>query len=37
MFGIPVSVIIGRDGRICAKHTGLTSKDTFEAQIKALL
>jgi thiol-disulfide isomerase/thioredoxin len=37
MFGIPVSVIISRDGRICAKHTGLTSKDTFESQIKALL
>jgi peroxiredoxin len=37
MLGIPVSVIISRDGKICAKHTGLTSKDTFEAQIKALL
>ena len=37
MLGIPVSVIISRDGKICAKHTGLTAKDTFEAQIKALL
>jgi thiol-disulfide isomerase/thioredoxin len=37
MLGIPVSVIISRDGKVCAKHTGLTSKDTFEAQIKALL
>jgi cytochrome c biogenesis protein CcmG/thiol:disulfide interchange protein DsbE len=37
MLGIPVSVIISRDGRVCAKHTGLTSRETFEAQIKALL
>jgi thiol-disulfide isomerase/thioredoxin len=37
MLGIPVSVIISRDGKICAKHTGLTAKETFEAQIKALL
>jgi cytochrome c biogenesis protein CcmG/thiol:disulfide interchange protein DsbE len=37
MLGIPVSVIISRDGKVCAKHTGLTAKDTFEAQIKALL
>jgi peroxiredoxin len=37
MLGIPVSVIISRDGKVCAKHTGLTSKETFEAQIKALL
>ena len=37
MFGIPVSVVISRDGKICARHTGLTSKETFESQIKALL
>jgi peroxiredoxin len=37
MLGIPVSVLISRDGKVCAKHTGLTSKETFEAQIKALL
>jgi len=37
MLGIPVSVIISRDGKVCAKHTGLTSIETFEAQIKALL
>jgi thiol-disulfide isomerase/thioredoxin len=37
MLGIPVSVVISRDGKVCAKHTGLTSKDTFEAQIKSLL
>ena len=37
LWGIPVSVVISRDGAICATHPGLTSKDTFEAQIKALL
>ena len=35
--GIPVSVLISRDGRICATHTGLTGKDVFEREIKALL
>jgi thiol-disulfide isomerase/thioredoxin len=35
--GIPVSVLISRDGRICATHTGLTGKDVFEQEIKALL
>jgi thiol-disulfide isomerase/thioredoxin len=35
--GIPVSVVISRDGRICATHTGLTGKDVFEREIKALL
>jgi thiol-disulfide isomerase/thioredoxin len=49
LFGLPMSFIISRDGRICQKHLGLpgatrdkdpdakTVKDTFEAQIKALL
>ena len=37
MFGLPVTVVISRDGRICAKHVGLSSKDTFEAEIKRLL
>jgi thiol-disulfide isomerase/thioredoxin len=49
MWGIPTSVIISRDGRICAKHTGLPPtksseaplerrvKDEFEHQIKSLL
>ena len=47
--GIPVNVVISRDGKICAKHTGLPPakssdeplekavKDDFEAEIKALL
>ncbi|MQA31768.1 MAG: redoxin domain-containing protein [Luteitalea sp.] len=37
ILGIPVSVVISRDGKICATHTGLTAKDVFEREIKALL
>jgi thiol-disulfide isomerase/thioredoxin len=37
LLGIPVSVVIGRDGRICSKHTGLAAKDALENEIKALL
>ena len=37
MFGLPVTVVISRDGKICGKHVGLSSKDAFEKQIKALL
>jgi len=37
ILGIPVSVIISRDGKICATHTGLTGKDVFEQEIKSLL
>jgi thiol-disulfide isomerase/thioredoxin len=35
--GIPVSVLISRDGKVCATHTGLTGKEIFEREIKALL
>jgi thiol-disulfide isomerase/thioredoxin len=49
MWGIPTSVVISRDGRICARYTGLPPtkssggsleqrvKDEFEHQIKLLL
>jgi thiol-disulfide isomerase/thioredoxin len=37
LLGIPVTAVISRDGRICAKHAGLTSKDQFENEIKSLL
>jgi thiol-disulfide isomerase/thioredoxin len=49
LFGLPISFLIGRDGRICRKHLGLplatattepdaaTIKRFFEAEIKALL
>ena len=49
LFGLPMSFLISRDGRVCRKHLGLpamkdgrepdekTVKDIFEAEIKALL
>ena len=49
LFGLPMSFVISRDGKICQKHLGLpgatattspdekTVKDVFEKQIKALL
>jgi thiol-disulfide isomerase/thioredoxin len=37
LFGIPVTVLISRDGKICNKHVGLSSKDAFEKEIKSLL
>jgi len=48
LFGLPMSFVISRDGRICQKHLGLPAeagkdpdvqkvKDVFEKQIKALL
>lgn len=37
MWGIPVTVVISRDGKICGKHMGLTTKDVIENEIKALL
>jgi peroxiredoxin len=37
IWGIPVTVVIGRDGKICRKHPGMTSRDAFEREIKSLL
>ena len=37
ILGIPVSVMISREGKVCATHTGLTSKEVFEREIEALL
>lgn len=33
---IPVSVVIGRDGRICSKHVGIVPMDVFEKEIASL-
>jgi anti-sigma factor (TIGR02949 family) len=33
----PTTFVIGRDGKICKVHLGLSSKGTFEQEIKALL
>ena len=37
IFGIPVTVIIGRDGKVCVKHIGPVTKEQFESEIKSLL
>ena len=34
---LPTAFVIGRDGRICAKHDGLTPKEQFEKEIISLL
>jgi peroxiredoxin len=35
--GLPTTVLIARDGRICAVHAGYADKQTFEREIKTLL
>jgi peroxiredoxin len=37
MWGIPVTAIISRDAKICVKHSGISSKDAIEQEIKSLL
>ena len=37
ILGLPTTFLIGRDGRIYAKHEGLTDLSTFEQEIKELL
>jgi thiol-disulfide isomerase/thioredoxin len=37
MFGVPVTVVISRTGKVCLKHVGLGSKPDFENAIKSLL
>jgi thiol-disulfide isomerase/thioredoxin len=37
IFGVPVTLVISREGKICTRHTGLGSKPDFENAIKALL
>ena len=36
-WGLPKTFVIGRDGNICKTHVGLSVKEHFEQQIKALL
>ncbi len=33
----PTTLVIGRDGRICKAHQGLSGKEKFELEIKSLL
>jgi cytochrome c biogenesis protein CcmG, thiol:disulfide interchange protein DsbE len=37
VLGLPVSFLIGRDGRIHARHVGETDNSVFESEIKELL
>ena len=37
MYGIPVSVLISREGLICSRFVGGASRQVFEREIKALL
>jgi hypothetical protein len=37
ILGLPITFLIGRDGRIYAKHTGATSLEVFEKEIRSLL
>ena len=37
LWGIPVTAVISRDARICAKHSGMSSKENIEKEIKSLL
>lgn len=35
--GFPTSFVIGRDGKICASHTGFAPKEQFEQEVQSLL
>src|SRR5688500_5812786 len=35
--GFPTSVLVGRDGKMCVRHTGLVTRAQLERQIGALL
>jgi cytochrome c biogenesis protein CcmG, thiol:disulfide interchange protein DsbE len=37
VLGLPITFLIGRDGRIYAKHIGATSLEAFEKEIRSLL
>ena len=37
VLGLPITLLIGRDGRIYAKHIGATDMSVFEKEITALL
>lgn len=37
IWGIPVTVVIGRDGTVCRKHPGIASKEQIEGLIKSML
>jgi peroxiredoxin len=37
LLGYPTSVLVARDGRICVRHTGITTREALEREVRALL
>jgi glutathione peroxidase-family protein len=37
LLGYPTSFVISRNGKVCTRHTGLTSKEQIEREIKTLM
>ena len=37
VFGLPTSILVGRDGSVCKRHFGPLSKEQLEQEIKGLL
>ncbi len=37
IFGVPITFIIDRNGRICIRHVGPVGREQFESEIKSLL
>ncbi len=37
LYGLPTTVIVGRNGAMCGRHVGPATKEEFEREIKALL
>jgi thiol-disulfide isomerase/thioredoxin len=37
IFAVPITVLIGRNGKVCVKHIGPVTKEQFESEIKSLL
>jgi peroxiredoxin len=37
IYGVPVTIFIGRDGSICRKHMGEVKKEQLERELKSLL
>jgi peroxiredoxin len=37
LWAMPTTFVIGRDGKVCTRHTGFKKKEEFEKEIKGLL
>jgi peroxiredoxin len=37
IYGVPTTYLIGRNGKICARHIGFASKEQFEKEIRGML